>query len=122
MKPAVRSLLFWAPRVMTIAFILFLGLFALDVFGEGYGFWDTLVALFMHLVPNFVLLAVLFVAWKREWVGALVFLALGIFYIAITWERGHWSWWVGISGPLFVLSLLFLLNWVKRDQLRVRAS
>ena len=66
MTSAAKGLLFWTPRVLTIAFILFLGLFALDVFGEGYGFWGTLVALLMHLIPNFVVLAVLIIAWRWE--------------------------------------------------------
>jgi len=36
---------YWLPRLLSIAFILFLSLFSLDVFGEGYGFWNTLLAL-----------------------------------------------------------------------------
>jgi hypothetical protein len=35
---------FWAPRALAILFIAFMSFFALDVFGEGYGFWRTLIA------------------------------------------------------------------------------
>ena len=52
----------WTPRVLTILFILFMAIFALDVFGE-YSFPLILVALFMHLIPNFILIGVLLVAW-----------------------------------------------------------
>ena len=37
-----KQLLFWTPRILGILFALFLSMFALDVFGEGYGFWGTL--------------------------------------------------------------------------------
>lgn len=122
MTSTAKGLLFWTPRVLTIAFILFLGLFALDVFGEGYGFFETVIALFMHLIPNFVLLAVLIIAWKREWVGAVLFMGLGLFYLASTWGRFHWSAYAGISGPLFLMGILFLLNWVFRKELRARTQ
>jgi hypothetical protein len=52
METRMRQLLFWSPRVLTPIFAVFLSLFALDVFEEGYGFWDTVVALFMHLIPS----------------------------------------------------------------------
>jgi len=120
MTSAAKGLLFWTPRVLTIAFILFLGLFALDVFGEGYGFWGTLVALLMHLIPNFVVLAVLIIAWRWEWVGGVIFLGLGVFYIVETWGRFHWSAYAGISGPLFLIGILFFLNWIFRRKLRVQ--
>jgi hypothetical protein len=117
MTRAAKDLLFWTPRVLTIAFILFLGLFALDVFGEGYGFWGTLAALLMHLIPNFVLVGVLALAWKREWVGGVLFLGLGVFYLVETWGRFHWSAYVAISGSLFLIGILFSLNWIFRGKL-----
>ena len=118
MNSSTRRVLFWTPRALTIAFILFLGLFALDVFGEGYTFVETLIALFMHLIPNFLLLAVLIVAWRREWIGALLFTGLGIFYLVWGWGRLHWGAFVGISGPLFLLGILFLVGWIFRKEIR----
>ena len=118
MNSSTRRVLFWTPRVLTIAFILFLGLFALDVFGEGYTFVETLIALLMHLIPNFLLLAFLIVAWRREWIGAILFTGLAIFYLVWTWGRFHWSAYVGISGPLFLLGILFLVGWIFRKEIR----
>lgn len=118
MSESLRQILFWAPRGITIAFILFLGLFALDVFGEGHGFWGTLVALLMHLIPNFIVLAILILAWRWEWIGALLFAGLGVFYIVWTWGRFHISAYFAISGPLFLVAFLFLLGWVFRHQIR----
>ena len=121
MNALTRKTLFWTPRVLTIAFTLFLAVFALDVFGEGHSLGATIVALFMHLIPNFTLLAILVVAWKREWIGAVLFLALGILFVLFAVWRGngmHWSAFVFIAGPLFLMSALFLLNWIYREELR----
>ena len=118
MKPRIRQLLFWSPRVLTLLFAVFLSLFALDVFEEGYGFWDTVVALFMHLIPTWIVLIVLAVSWRWEWVGAVLFVALGLVYIYFAVGRGHPEWALGISGPLFLVGGLFLVNWLKRKQIR----
>jgi len=118
MNDSLRSLLFWAPRALTILYILFLGLFALDVFGEGLSFWQTLVALFMHLIPNLVVLALLLLAWRWEWIGAVAFAGLGLFYIFWAWGKFHYSAYIGISGPLFLVAVLFLVGWIWRSQIR----
>jgi hypothetical protein len=120
MTSGTRRLLFWTPRILTIVFILFLGLFALDVFSETQGFFRTALAFLIHLIPNFVLFGVLLVAWRWEWVGAVLFTGLGVFYLAETWGRFHWSAYAAISGPLLLVGVLFLLNWIFRDQVRNR--
>ena len=89
--------LFWTPRVLCLLFAVFLSLFALDVFNEGYGFWKTILALFMHLVPTWIVLAVLAISWRWEWAGALLFACLGTWYLISTWGRMHWSTYVVIQ-------------------------
>ena len=111
-----RRLLFWTPRVLCIAFALFLSLFALDVFGQGLGFWKTLSALMIHLIPTFIVVALLAVAWRREWIGAVGFVGAGGLYAKIAW--GHPDYILTISVPLFVLAVLFLANWLKHTELR----
>ena len=118
MNQSLTRLLFWGPRGLTILFILFLGLFALDVFGEGYTFSETVVALFMHLIPNMVLAIILVFAWKWEWIGAALFAALGLLYIYWSWGRFHISAYFVISGPLFLVALLFWIGWKHRAEIR----
>ena len=120
-KPA----LFWTPRVLSIAFIAFLSLFALDVFDEHLGFWQTLLALTMHLIPVFVLIAALILAWRWEWIGAALYAATGVLYIIWVVSMGRpvspstrLIWILTISGPAFVIAGLFLANWLKRGELR----
>jgi hypothetical protein len=111
------------PRVLSIAFIAFLSLFALDVFSEGYGFLETIAALFMHLIPSFVLIGVLALAWRWEFIGAALFGAAGTFYlVSVVGESlpaaAKLSRSLIIAGPAFLIAILFLANWLKRAELR----
>ena len=58
------------------------------------------------------MLVALALAWRRGWVGAVVFPALGIAYLVVAWGRFHWSAYAVIAGPLFVLGALFLAGWL----------
>ena len=91
------------------------------MFDGKYGFWKTTLALLIHLIPVFALILVLAVTWRWEWVGAVVFPALGVMYILSTHGRFHWSVYLMIPGPLFLLGALFLVNWLFRAQLRSKA-
>lgn len=64
--------------LLAICYLLFISIFALDVFSEGYSLIELGVALFMHLVPSlFVLLGVGLGYWRNQ-VAALYFAALAI--------------------------------------------
>lgn len=109
MKPARYRLLYWAPRVLGILIAIFVSLFALDVFMDGYNFLETVVALLMHLVPTYIVLIILFIAWRWERVGGFLFIALGVLYILLFWDPTEWPAYLMISGPLFLVGILFLL-------------
>jgi hypothetical protein len=118
MSKPVKRLLFWTPRILCILFAAFVSIFALDVFGAGAGFWRTLLAFTMHMIPTGILILVLAVSWRWEWIGGIIFPALGVCYIAWAWGRFHWSVYLVISGPLLVVGALFLIGWFYRAQLR----
>jgi len=65
MNASVKRVLFWAPRILCILFAIFLSVFALDVFSEGYGFWQTIGALLRHLVPTFIVVIALLIGWRH---------------------------------------------------------
>jgi len=106
--------LFWAPRILCIAFAVFLSMFALDVFGEGLGLWKTILALVMHLIPTWLVLIALAVSWRWEWIGAILFGALGVLFIVVFAARWTWQTYLLIPGPLFLVSVLFLMGWLYR--------
>ena len=119
MNTIPNRLLFWSPRAIGIAFAVFLSMFALDVFREGYGLGKTLLALLIHLAPALLVLAGVAIAWRWEWIGAVVFAGLAVWYAASNLRR-HPDWVMVIAGPLVVIAALFLINWLKHDELRAR--
>ena len=114
-----RRLLYWTPRAISIAYTIFLSVFALDVFREGHSLGNTVLAFLIHLVPAFMILLVLAIAWRWEWIGAAGFAGLAMWYAGIVWRR-HPDWVVVIAGPLLMIAALFLVNWLKHDELRAR--
>jgi hypothetical protein len=104
--------------VLGILIAIFISLFSLDVFMEGYGFWETLVALGMHLIPTAIFLVVLAVAWRWERIGGILFILLGVSYIALFWSPDRWPGYLMISGPLFLVGILFLVDgFLQRESL-----
>ena len=102
---------YWTPRILCILFAIFLSLFSLDVFDGGLSFWEAILALLIHLLPVYVVVAVLILAWRWEWIGAVLFITLAFFYLILTWGKVHWSAILVISGTSLLVGVLFLLNW-----------
>jgi hypothetical protein len=114
-----RRIILWAPRVLCILFAIFISMFAMDVFEEAHGFRETVVALAMHMIPTGVILLVTIFAWRFPLVGTIAFLATGLFYI-FTFGQRFPSAIPLISGPQFVIAILFLLGW--REKRRARRA
>ena len=100
-------LLLWSPRILGILVSVFIGLFALDAFGEGRPILQALPDFFIHLVPAGVLLAVVLASFRWPWLGGVAFVGLGILY-AVTMSKGRVDWMLAISGPLLLVGTLFL--------------
>lgn len=118
MRSPFRHILHWTPRVLGLLFALFVSLFALDVLGQGYGFWGTLQALFIHLIPVYLLLIALAAAWRWPLAGMLLFAGLSGLYIATTWGPyplvANLIGVAPIAGPALLIALLFLGDWWAR--------
>ena len=130
-------LFYWLPRVLAALFIAFISMFALDVFQEGGSPAHIATALLVHLLPSIVLLIALVLAWRWEWIGALVFGVAGALMLYFTWGRlllpllsGHLPPVLHsslaargfnsliLAGPTLLVALLFLVGWFKRSDLR----
>jgi hypothetical protein len=119
MPKTLKQILFWTPRILGILFVLFLSLFALDVFGEGYSFWQTVLALLIHLIPTILLIVALVLAWRWEWVGAAAFIGFGVWVLAAV--RGFdIGTYLLLAGVPFLNGVLFLVGWIYRKQIRVK--
>jgi hypothetical protein len=64
------------------------------------------------------------VAWRWEWIGAVIYTAAGMLYVVMLLPRRlpppsiKLLWIAMIALPAFVIGALFLANWLKHDQLR----
>ena len=122
MEKKINKFIYWTPRILSIIFILFLAMFSLDIFDTKLGFWETVLGLFMHNIPVFILLVILLISWKHEIVGGIVFILAGILYIVImtiSALRNPFEWYMIsysfiISGPAFLIGILFIINWLKK--------
>ncbi len=110
-----KKIIYWLPRILSIVFVLFISLFSLDVFGE-YSGWELAIALFMHLLPVFLLIGVTIAAWKYDLVGAIAFFAMAFWYVWMVGLDRHWTWYVFISGPAIFIGVLFLINWLQKNK------
>jgi hypothetical protein len=113
------SLFHWLPRILCIAAILFISMFAADAFESGLTFWQQLDALFMHLIPSFILLLFFLIAWKWERLGGFLFILIGLglspFIYTHNFEMNQ-SFWISlgvvllINFPFVLVGILFLVS------------
>jgi hypothetical protein len=91
--------IYWLPRVIAVLFIVFISLFALDVFDQSSWF----LALLIHLIPSFVLVLLTLVAWRNERLGGYLFLGTSVlaafFFHSLL-----------MTAPTFFIGLLFLIS------------
>jgi hypothetical protein len=117
----MKSILFlhWAPRILTIIAILFISMFSLDSFGGGRPVGEQILAWLIHMIPSFVLIIVLVIAWKWENIGGVILLSIGLaFSPFIFWGNyvNNHSIWMSfviiltITFPLILTGGLFILS------------
>jgi CHASE2 domain-containing sensor protein len=119
MNMRLGKLLLWSPRILGVLVCLFLSLFALDAFGGGNTFIQALPDFAIHVAPMLILLAVVGVSWRWEWVGGLVFTGLAATYAYFA--RNHIDWILVIAGPLLIVGILFFWSWLHHRKLRASA-
>jgi hypothetical protein len=111
---STQNLLLWGPRIAGIIVAAFLALFAMDAFNERSGV-SALSDFAIHLIPSLLVLAVVAVAWRYQWIGAIAFIGLAALYALAARDRLDWI--VVVSTPLLVVGLLFLASWHHRTAL-----
>ena len=119
MKEKVSKFVYWTPRILSIIFLLFLAMFSLDVFEPGLTVSQIAFGLFIHNIPVLLLFIILIISWKHEIVGGVAFILAGLLYILtlVMSTKFEWymlSWSVIISGPAFIVGILFFINWFKK--------
>ena len=131
MKSSIR-LFHWLPRILCILAILFVSMFALDSFSPGHTIWQQLGTFFIHLIPTYVLTAILIIAWKWEKIGGIIFIVIGLalspFVFMLNYNRTN-SVWVSlfiiamITFPFVVVGILFITSYnMKKKSLQVTVN
>jgi len=110
-----QRLLLWSPRVLGVLVSAFIGMFALDAFGAGQPVLAALPGFFVHLIPALTLLVIAIAGFRWPWIGGAGFVGLAVFY-AVTMSKGRLDWILVISGPVFVVGMLFLWSWRARHR------
>lgn len=119
----------WLPRVICILAILFVSMFAADAFEEGRSFGQNIAAFLAHLIPSFILLGLLLIAWKWEYAGGIIFTLIGIGMSPViylhNYNVNHFA--IGecvsvvmmICFPFIVAGVLFIVShFMKRKEIR----
>lgn len=116
MNKTLKKTMYWTPRAAAILFVLFLSLFAMDVFEMDLSVGETIIGLLIHLIPTFLMTIAIILAWRWEWIGAVIFAGWGILYLSTA--RGFdWTVYALIAGLPILIGILFLLDWIYRKQL-----
>ncbi len=120
------KILQWTPRILCILGILFVSLFALDSFSPDRTFFQNIGAFLMHLIPSFVLLTVLLVAWKWGNVGGIILIIVGIvfsiFVFNINYNQRHFTLWQSIINvsilclPFILSGALFIISYIRKQK------
>lgn len=111
-----RKILLWAPRILSILFILLLLMLSFDVFFESDSFGDMLIGFFMHNIPTLVFIVVLYFSWRRPAVGGIFYILAGAFYLGLMRNSEDsfiqsLLFSMALAGPVFITGILYLIDW-----------
>lgn len=122
----------WLPRIICILAILFISLFAADAFSPELTIWQQIGAFITHLIPSFILLVFLIIAWKWEYIGGIIFIIIGLglspFVFIHNYKMNHSVWMslgviMSITVPFVVVGILFMVsNFIKKKNLPKTAN
>jgi hypothetical protein len=124
MKTSIR-LFHWLPRILCILAILFISLFAADAFGSEETIWQQLSDFLKHLIPSFILIALLIVAWKWEYIGGIIFIVISLglspFVFMLNYNRNHSIGMslgiiLAITFPFIFVGILFIISHFKKKK------
>lgn len=125
------KLIHWLPRIICILAILLVSMFALDAFDADKTIGQQLGDFLMHLVPSFVLLLVLVLAWKRELTGGIILTLIGLGLSPFIFMQNYrMNQSVGMSllvilminMPFVVAGILFMVSYKMKKQQRLKSA
>lgn len=107
------------PRVLCILAILFISMFAMDSFDPALSLGKQITGFLIHLIPSYILTALLLIAWKSEKVGGIIFILIGVIFTPIVFLQNYnMNQSIGMSllinlmitMPFVLVGVLFLMS------------
>ena len=125
------KILYWSPRIICILAILFVSIFALDAFNPQLNFWQQISGFLIHLIPSFVFVVLLFVAWKYEYIGGIILVLLGLVFSVVVFRMNYRinesilmsiGIITSITVPFIIAGILFIIGHFKKKSLNTVTS
>ena len=107
--------------------ILFISLFTADAFAPELTMWQQIAAFIIHLIPSFILIIFLVIAWRWELIGGIIFTLIGIglspFVYIMNYRMNHSIWMslgiiLSITIPFIIVGILFIINHYNKKKIR----
>ncbi|HNZ83771.1 MAG TPA: hypothetical protein PKL98_00620 [Candidatus Pacearchaeota archaeon] len=108
-----RQIILDIAKILACAYAIFIGLFALDSWGDWRGF-------IIHLIPSAIIIVACLVAWRDEKRGGILFFILGALSTLYFKTYKDMNIFLIISLPLFFIGLLFFFNSYGRDTEKIK--
>jgi hypothetical protein len=102
-------------------------MFALDAFSSELSVWQQIGIFLIHLIPSFILLALLILAWKREFIGGIIFTIIGLGLTPIVfihnYRMNHSVFMsigiiMSITIPFALVGILFIISHFKKKKFK----
>ena len=102
-----RDFLKWIPFFLSIIFVAFISLFAIDA--------KTVGDLLLNLFPSYVVMVTTIVSWFLPVIGGHLFIGLGAAYAVAGWGQFNIKLaFLLIIGPLFLIGMLFIFQAMRK--------
>lgn len=119
--PPLSKLLYYTPRFAGVLMIIFVSLFALDVFEIGESFWRQLLGFVIHAAPAIILAILMFFAWKRPVIGFVIFGLAAVVFLRFVFNQDFGPGnFVMFVSPLALISAMFWMNWKWGEVIRLK--
>ena len=92
--------------------ILFVALFALDVFGGTESIWRQILGFIIHAAPSIILAILMIFAWRKPVIGFIVFGLAAIGFLRFVIMGGDFAAgnFIMFVAPLALISALFWIT------------
>lgn len=107
--------LIWLPKTLSVLFILFFSLFALDAFNGNASFYDKFIMFLVHLIPSFIMIIFLVFSQKHPAISGWIFIILGFIFTFFFNTYRSLTIFLIISLPPIIIGILFLISFMAEE-------